>query len=1402
MTGVDIARLTPGQRQALVRKLRQRQRGPQPAQANAIPRYDRTRPLELSPAQSQIWLIDQLEDHTHGYNIAGACRIKGAVDPARLARAFAAVIARHEILRTCYRTCRGRPRAVLRARLPAPVTSTDLRALDGATRSRALRAVCDAAYRRPFDLTAEAMGRLRLVRLAETSWALIVTLHHIAVDGWSVGILVRELTDFYNVPERERPACRVQYGDYSTWQRHRLQGERLTALLDYWREHLREAPAHITLPCDFVRPARQRFVGHKTPVHIAPDLHARLQRLAREQNVTVFMLVLAGFGLLLSRLSGNDRLVVGTPVANRDHEAVESTIGFFSNTIPLHLDFGDAPALSTVLARVRAATLGGFAHAELPFERLVQELRPERDLGRNPIFQVLFAMQNVPAARSDLDGLQLAGTDEAVSLPIAEDNHFDLSLHLWPQGEAGALAGHLMAGAALFRPDTIAAVAEQLQGVLTAMVADGSATPRVLTDDPAAYGDAGAGASEVPAPAHPAAPGIQHLVARQARRQPDAIVLVCDDVRVSRGSLHRRVQNVAGALKDAGVERGEVVGILAERSIDLVTGILGTVHAGGAFLPLDRKYPPERVADMMDDSRVGIIVTDRHETVPGRRCVQIEAAARRASMATGTAVPLAGPHQLAYMIYTSGSTGRPKGVMISQSALCEYVDTLGRRLGIRQSDRYLHTAAASFSSSVRQLFMPMTRGAMVVLTTEDQRRDPPLTLELVERQRATVMDLIPSYWRSCGAALQAGVADARPPAIDSLRLVVSASEPLPPDIVTTWRAHAPAGIDTVNMFGQTETTGIAATTAIREIDLRRTTCVTVGRPLFGRRFLVCDERGEVVPRGARGECCIAGNGIGLGYHRRAGLTAERFICAPKGRGGARAYRTGDQIRRRGDGCHDHLGRRDSQVKVRGFRVELGEIERRIREQDRVRDCLIVTRQQQDVTVLIACIIPDGVMVPEDLAALRRELQYTLPDYMVPSRFHLMERFPTTANGKLDRRALAAAAESEAVQVATPSDGAAGAAPRDGIEVALVAIWEALLERTGIGIDDDFFAIGGHSLLAVRLIDEIRRRLQVVVRLATVYATPTVASLAAHIRRQGVEAAPGHMVPLTPRPGLPKIFAIHAAGGEAHSYIPLSRELASSVAFYALQATTDPEAFAPDLEHLAERYLDEIRTVQGSGPYHLAGWSFGGLVAYEIARRLHAAGETVATLAFIDTHAPQTHSRSTATGAQFLYDFWQEELILDWPALVRTHDEAALLAALVAAACDQGLLPPGVSVDAVRATLRVLEHHRDLYGAYTCPPYAGDLDLFCCEASDGAAMAAAWRAHVAGTVRVTKVPGTHLSVLKPRYCGAVAGAVRAAMGHALLPHPEPTGTRASVDNASSLNNPHPHTAKHGRVDGRG
>lgn len=1367
MTGVDIARITPAQRLALVRKLRQRQRGQQPSQVDTIPRYDRCRPLELSPAQSQIWLIDQLENHTHGYNIAGACRIEGALDPARLARAFAAVIARHEILRTCYRSCRGRPMAVLRACVTAPVACTDLRAVDRPIRERALRAVCDAAYRRPFDLTAEAMGRLRLVRLTETSWALIVTLHHIAVDGWSVGILVRQLTDLYNAPERERPPCLVQYGDYCTWQRQRLQGERLTALVDYWREHLRDAPASISLPCDFLRPARQRFAGHRTPVHIDPALHARLQRLAGEQNMSVSMVVLAGFGMLLSRLSGNDRIVIGTPVANRDHEAVESTIGFFANTIPLHLDFSDAPDLSSVLARVRAAALGGFQHAQLPFERLVQALRPERDLSRNPIFQVLFAMQNVPAGRSDLTGLQLAGTDEAVAIPIAEDNHFDLSLHLWPQSESGALAGHLMASVALFRPDTIAVVGEQLQAVLTAMVADGSATPLVLTDDPVAYGEATEGASAVPAPAHPAAPGIQHLVARQARRQPDAIALVCDDVQVSRAAFHRRSQNVAGALKDAGVKRGEVVGILAERGLDQVTGILGTVYAGGAFLPLDRGYPPERVADMMDDSRVGTILTDRRETIPGRRCVQIDAAARRPPVARGRALPLTGPHQLAYMIYTSGSTGRPKGVMIPQSALCEYVDTLGRGLGIRQRDRYLHTAASSFSSSVRQLFMPLTRGAMVVLSTEDQRRDPPLTLELVERQRATVMDLIPSYWRSCGAALQASRADARPPAIDSLRLVVSASEPLPPDIVTTWRAHAPAGIDTINMFGQTETTGIAATAPIRDSDLRRTTCVTVGRPLVGRRFLVCDERGEVVPRGARGECCIAGNGIGLGYHRRAGLTAQRFTCAPKGRGGARVYRTGDQIRRRGDGCHDHLGRRDFQVKVRGFRVELGEIERRIREQDRVRDCLIVTRQQQDATVLIACIIPDGAMAPEDLAGLRRALQRALPEYMLPSGFHLMERFPTTANGKLDRRALAAVAESEAAQVAAPGEGGGGAAPRDGIEVALVAIWEALLERTGIGIEDDFFALGGHSLLAVRMADEIRRRLQVVVRLATVYASPTVAALAAHIRRQGVEAAPGHMVPLTPRPDLPKLFAIHAAGGEAHSYIPLSRELASSVAFYALQAATDSEAFAPDLEHLAERYLDEIRKVQGSGPYHLAGWSFGGLVAYEIARRLHGAGETVANLVLIDTHGPQTRTRSTASGAHFLYEFWQEELDLDWPGLVRTHDEAALLPALVAAACDQGLLPPGVSLDAVRATLRVLEHHRDLYGAYPCPSYAGDLDLFCCEASDGAAMAAAWRAHVAGTVRVTTIPGTHLSALKPRHCGAVAGALRAAMADRII-----------------------------------
>jgi amino acid adenylation domain-containing protein len=1038
---------------------------------------ERTGALPLSFAQERLWFLDRMEPGNPFYNMPSAMRLRGALDVPALERALGEIVRRHEALRTVFAEADGSPVQVIAPFGGFALPVEDLSGLGEADREAAVRRRAGEEAARPFDLSAGPLFRASLLRLGDDDHVLLLSMHHVVSDGWSMGVLFRELSALYAAyregGESPLPELPVQYADYAVWQREQLAGEALDRQLSYWRERLAGAPELLELPTDHPRPAVQTFRGASVPVELSLELLERLQRLGRNEGATLYMVLLSAFQVLLSKYAGSEDVVVGSPIAGRTRREVEELIGFFVNTLVLRTDFSGDPGFREVLRRAREVTLGAYAHQEVPLERLVAELQPERSLSHSPLFQVMFALQNAEGRGGALPGLEVGGVGAATEIA-----KFDLSLTLaaTPQG----LRGGLNYSTGLFESGTIVRMVGHLEQVLEQVAADAdvrvsqlellgdSEREQVLTT----WNHTARETSDPPAHA---------LFAEWARRAPEAVALLDGREAVTYGVLDRRAAVLARHLRDLGVRPETPVGLCMERTPELLVGVLGIWKAGGAYVPLDPEYPAERLGWIIADAALPVVVAtaDTAGVLPEHGATLVRVDQLPDTAADAAAEVPASDASLAYVIYTSGSTGRPKGVLVQHGSLSNLLAATREAFGVGEGDVMPALASYAFDIWLFEALLPLTSGAAVRLVARERVLDVPALVE--EIADATLVHAVPALMR------QLVHAEREMPRLGRLRRAFVGGDRVAADLLAEMREALP-GAESHVLYGPTEGTILASTHPVPANGI--VYGHPIGRPLGNVRLYVCDAFGNAQPAGVPGELLIGGAGVARGYLGRAALTAERFVPDPFGSWpGARLYRTGDRARWRVDGTLEYLGRTDFQVKIRGFRIEPGEIEAVLRGHESVTDCVVVAREDVSGEQRLVAYVVGAAEADE----MREHLRESLPEYMVPAAFVGLEALPLTPNGKLDVKALPAPEHR--------AEADRYVAPRTLAEEVLAEIWAEVLGVERVGVHDSFFDLGGHSLLIMRLLARIRATFNQKISIRTVFSMPTLEVMAGEIERR-------------------------------------------------------------------------------------------------------------------------------------------------------------------------------------------------------------------------------------------------------------------------------------------------------------
>ena len=1058
----------------LLKRLNERMRAQQPAAARpTIPIADRSQPLPLSWAQQRLWFLDQL-DRAAGaaYHLPAALRLRGRLDRPALQASLDRIVERHEVLRTTFVAIDGEPAQRIHAAQAFELPLLDLRARPDAERAAQELAVEEAHA--PFDLSRGPLLRGRLLQLAEDEHILLLTQHHIVSDGWSIGVLVRDLSALYGAFAQGRPdplpPLPIQYADYAVWQRDTLTPDTLREQAAYWKRQLSGAPELLALPTDRPRPAVQRYVGGQVSQALSPTLSATLRQFCQRHGVTLFTAGLTAWSVLLSRWCGQQDVVIGIPAANRKHDALESLIGFFVNTSALRIRLDDAPTVEALLASIQQQWIEAHAYQDVPFEQVVEALQPTRSLSHSPVFQVMLAMNNTPGGVLDLPGLNLQAVE-----PATRTTHFDLTLYLQDDGEQ--IECRFAYASDLFDRTTIERMARQFERVLHGMVADPSqAIDRLPLLDEAERRQVVETFNATSAP-YPADGLIHQLFEQQASADPDAVALLHNDESLSYGELNRRANRVAHALIAQGVGLDDRVAIGMERGIALMVSLLGVLKAGAAYVPLDPAYPVERLTYMLRDSAPSALLTQSslqaHWTSNELPVLVLDDDGLSPELAAhpshNPVVPALCSRNLAYVMYTSGSTGEPKGVMVEHRSVLRLVINNSFAPLTRQ-DVVVHAAKIAFDAATWEVWGGLLNGARVLLIDQADLLEPARLMQVLVAGQATAAFLTVSLFNQYSNVLA--------PILPQFRHLLIGGEAVDARTVRRVLAATPPQ-RLVNGYGPTETTTFAVTCAIDAV-AEQATSIPIGRPIANTRVYILDRHGEPVPVGVSGEIHIGGPGVARGYWNRPQLTAERFLRDPfVNDPQARMYQTGDLGRWLPNGAIEYLGRNDFQVKLRGFRIELGEIEATLSKQPHVRGVVVIAREDVpgDKRLVAYLTMQDGHSL--SAPALRDALAQELPEYMLPSAFVQLEQWPLTPNGKLDRQALPA-----------PDQQAAAtreyAAPEGETEQAIAAIWQELLGLERIGRNDHFFDLGGHSLLAVQMIARLRKVLGVDVALRDLF----------------------------------------------------------------------------------------------------------------------------------------------------------------------------------------------------------------------------------------------------------------------------------------------------------------------------
>jgi amino acid adenylation domain-containing protein len=1325
--------------------------------AQAWPPEVRRDSAELAPAsfgQRRLWFIDQLDPASAAYNMSYRLRLEGRLDIEALRRSFELIVARHEILRTTFVALDGEPRQRIH---PAPgwvVPVIDLSAVPPAERDAEAARLARDEPRRPFDLARGPLLRTTLVKLGELEHVLLASMHHIASDGWSMGVLIGELRAHYAAlvqgHQPALPELPVQYADFARWQRQALAGESLETQLSYWTQALADAAPTLDLPTDRPRSAVSTRPAAIARVELPAAVIPALRALATRERATLFMVLLAGFQALLHRWSGQTDILVGTPIAGRMRRELEPLIGFFVNTLVLRADLSGDPTFSALVEQVRARTLEAYAHHDIPFEALVERLAPRRAVSRTPLFQVMFTLQ----PRTRFEAVQLEGLRTVALEAPGGVAKFDLTLTL--RESADAIDGNLEYDADLFDAELAARMARHYEQLMAAVVVDpGVPVSRARLLSPSER-DEVLGVPSAMAHARPHG-SLAERFADAVRARPDAVAVNDEAGVLSYAALDRRANQLARWLIRRGVGPGVPVALCMARTKDMVASIVAITKAGGVHVPIDPMYPRDRIGYILADACAQIVLTDAASAhlVPGTPgTLRVDRDWPVDEDATAPPVTIR-PDQLAYIIYTSGTTGNPKGVCIPHWNVLRLFTATRRWFEFGADDVWSLFHSYGFDFSVWEMWGALLYGGRVVVVPALVSRSPELFHALLRRERVTILSQTPSAFRNLIAV------DAASAALDSLRFVVLGGEALVLESLRPWiDRYGDQTPRLVNMYGITETTVHVTYRPIDRADVAAGKGSVIGRAIPDQRIYILDRHGDLAPVGVPGEIHVGDEGLARGYLGQPELTAERFVPDPfSGRPGARLYRSGDRARHIGHGDVEYLGRLDHQVKIRGFRIELGEIETQLRAHPDVGQCVVVARDDGGDRRLVAYVTQHDGAAPLEPARLRGHLRTRLPAYMVPGAFVRLDRFPLTASGKIDRKALPAP-EQVADQTSDPHDG-----PRGPLEAAVIEVWRDVLRVPRVGVNDNFFDLGGHSLIATQVVSRLGKALGLEVPVRALFEAPTVAELAAHLETQRGVAAVGHRAPLVRLQSgddTGPVFMIHPASGSVGCYARLVRLLRSARTIWGIEQVPG-EAFAT-LEAVAQRYIAAIRAAQPAGPCALVGYSLGGTIAFEMARQLRARGEAVRSLVLLDAYlAGEIEADATSLVLGYGRQLGLRASVLDEAELGR-QPIAQQLAGLLARAQARALLPPEWTVEDIQRAFEAYLAIVRPFLAYRPAAYDGGLILVRAQEEPRPGVADTrdlWRAYARGGVVEHTVHGDHHEFLHTSE-DAVAAIVRAAV----------------------------------------
>lgn len=1332
-----------------------------------IPQIPNRHSAPLSFAQYRLWFLEQLEPNNPAYIISKALRLKGQLNVSVLQESLNEISVHHEALRTNFiSSSDGSPIQIINSPRPVELTIVDL--TQESENQEQIQNILHQAAQRPFNLKSDLMLRVTLLQINQEEYILLLVVHHIAADGWSLGILWQQLAAVYDAFLHEKPSplskLPIQYADFAIWQRQHLSGEVLEKQLTYWKTQLADATTVLELPTDYPRLPSQTYRGAAECLLLSPTLSTSLTTLSRQTGATLFMTLLAAFGTLLHRHTGQEDILIGSPVAGRDRTEIEGLIGFFINTVVLRTNFSKHPNFQSLLSQVRQMALAAYAHQDTPFEKLVEELHCQRDLSRNPLFQVWFNMLNLGDIQLELSGMSVE------HFPLLETTaKFDLTLYVTEQNQGIQL--ELVYNADLFHADTMQQMLIHYQTLLESIVANPEQCISTLPLLPKTADNDLLNSSNRRNLVSPTNSFIefrkqdieQSISARfveQVRKYPQNIAVKTKNYQWTYQELDHQSNCIAKELLKYSASQGERIALLFEHDAPMIAAILGVLKAGKIYIPLDPEYPRDRVEYILEDALSSAVITNNKNLIRAQELIQdslplinIDEINLTENSADIKLEIL--PDTIAYILYTSGSTGQPKGVIQNHRHVLHFIRNYTNNLHINDQDSLTLLSSYSFDAAIMDIFGAILNGA--TLYPINIREDGLTYLaQCLLKENITIYHSTPTLYRHFVSVLSSSQQ------LPEIRLIVLGGEEVVHRDVHLYQEYFADKCIFVNGLGPTESTVTLQYFINKETKITRNS-VSVGYPVEETEILLLNEFGEKTD--IYGEIAIRSPYIALGYWQKPELTTAVFLPDSAG-GSRRIYRTGDMGRLNSDGSIEFLGRKDFQVKIRGFRIELGEVESVINQYPNIAENVVIAREDiPGDKQLVAYIVPESKQVLT-VEELRRFIKKKLPDYMIPTNFVILNSLPLTPSGKINRLALP-------IPETNPELTKNFIVPRDELERKLIQVWQKILGLDSISIQDNFFELGGHSLLAVKLFWQIEQIFGQRLPLATLFQSGTVEDLAQIIRetsnnQSGIEQQNQlnnswtSLVEIQPLGSKPPFFCIHGLGGEVLCFRDLSKHLGTDQPFYALQAQglNGNQPFNTKVEDMASHYIQEIKTIQPQGPYFLGGYSFGGLVVFEMARQLHEQGEKIAFLAVLDTCLVNHIQRDSFLKRILLHfhNIQQKGLsylfhrIIDWSKLGKDQIENSYMLYLE-------------SINALPDNdkhLLITSINTKVASKYIVPVYPGQMTLLRTEDQSRTSAVGfrydpqyGWGDLVMGGLNIQYVPGSHHSLLEEPHVQVVA-----------------------------------------------